>query len=122
MPGYITGWEAQFTRPEGFRTAIVVSSVALYGSVAQAHASMLDTWKRAAKQRRVKRLSLGSPLGHEARAFSYTAKGATVYIVIWRYVNLKARVLLGGLPSLGATAQQATRLAIKQQRHIKAAL
>lgn len=120
MPGFVAAWEAQFTREEGFNTAIAVSSVTTYGTTGQAHASMLDTWKRAASQSGIKRLSVGSPLGHEARAFSYATKGVTVYIVIWRYGNLKARVFLGGLPSLGATAQQATRLATKQQARMRA--
>jgi hypothetical protein len=120
MPGFFAAWETQFTREEGFRTAIAVSSVSRYRSTAQAHASMLDTWKGAAKQGKVKRISVGAPLGHEAHAFSYTAKGATVYIVVWRQANLKARLLLGGLPSLGATAQQTTRLAIRQQARMRA--
>lgn len=121
MPGFVAAWEAQFTREEGFNTAVAVSSVTRYRSAPQAHASMLDTWKRAAKQSGIKRLSVGSPLGHEARAFSYTTKGVTVYIVVWRYANLKARIFLGGLPSLGATARQATRLAIRQQAHMRVA-
>ena len=79
---------------------------------------MLNTRQSAAKQTNVTRISVGAKLGNESVAYAQRTKSngmnVTVYIVMWRRDALKARVLLGRLPSLGATAQQATRLAIRQ--------
>ncbi len=124
MPGYVSGWESVFKRSEGFRTAEVDSNVAWYGSAAQAHASMLDTYQKAAKQgKKATRVSVGAPLGDEARAYKIPGtSGVVVYMVVWRYKNVKAGILFGGLPSIGTTAEGATRLADKQQKRITAAL
>jgi hypothetical protein len=54
--------------------------------------------------------------------FAAGGSGVTVYMVVWRYKNVKASVLFGGLPSFGATSGGATRMAAKQQRRIKAAM
>lgn len=118
MPGYVTGWEAQYTRSEGFNTAIIDSSVNRYGTSAQARASIFDSSKRAAKQKGMKRISLGASFGQDARAYTFDTKqggvAVKVYIVAWRYGSLKASVLLAGLASLGATAEQVKQLALKQ--------
>ena len=119
MPGYIIGRASKFKRAEGSRTAEVDSNVSLYRSSAQAHSSMLDTYRKAGKYRRI---SVGAPLGDEARAYKVTASGVAVYVTVWRYGNVKASVFFAAIASIGATAEGATRLAVKQQRRIKAAL
>lgn len=123
MPGYVTGWESVFERSEGFNTAQINSSASWYRTPSQAHASMVDTYRRAAKQGKVTRVSVGAPLGDEGRAYKIPGtSGVTVYMVVWRYRNVKASLLFGGLPSFGATSAGATRMAVMQQRRIKEAM
>jgi len=122
MPGYVDGWQAEFTRVQGTDTSVVTSSALRYGSSAQAHTAVVRAWKRVAKRTGAKRFVVSVPLGQEARAFAYPTTGVTLYSVIWRYKNVNGWVLLAGLESLGVTGEQATRLAVKQQRHIKNAI
>jgi hypothetical protein len=58
MPGFDKAWEAQFTLSEAFRTAVVQSN-ASYDSASDAHASMIDNYRQAAKN--PKKAVRGSP-------------------------------------------------------------
>jgi hypothetical protein len=64
MPGFDKAWEAQFTRSEGFRTAVVQSNASLYDTASHAHASMIDSYRQAAKNpKKAVRVPVGAPLG-----------------------------------------------------------
>jgi hypothetical protein len=119
--GYVSGWQRNFTRLQGVDTAALTSTALEYTDQAAAHQSMQSIWRTVLKHSGAKRLTVGRPLGYESRAFVYeTGTGITTYAVAWRYKNIDAVVLLVGLRSIGVTADLATRLAVRQQQHIRA--
>jgi hypothetical protein len=122
MPGYVDGWQVEFTRVQGADSAVVTSSALRYSSSTRAHDAVVRAWARVAKRTGAKRLVVDRPLGSEARAYAYPTSGITFYSVIWRYKNVNGWILLAGLESLGVTAEQAAGLAVKQQRHVRAAI
>lgn len=119
--GYVTGWQRGFTRLQGVDTAAVTSTALEYTSKAAAHGSVQSIWRNVLGHSGAKRLTVGRPLGDEARAFVYQSTGAiTTYALVWRYKNIDGIVLLVGLRSIGVTAEAATRLAVRQQEHVRA--
>ena len=130
-PGYVSGWEVEFiglVKPDN--VAIVHSQVSRYRTAAQAHASILDSFKGAANLKGVKRISIGRPIGSDTRGFSYQTEyqgnPVTMCVVVWREANVKASVQVGMMTrtesSLGASARQAAQLAVKQDAHMRSAL
>jgi hypothetical protein len=122
-PGYQTGWEAQYSR-QAIAGIIQISSLAsVYTTPSAAHNSLLLGYARVKRERKLKRLSVGSPLGDEARMYSYVASSSgfrvVVYVVAWRSGRVKAGVLTGGI--LGTVdANQIVKLARKQHARILA--
>jgi hypothetical protein len=87
-PGFQTGWEAQYSR-QAITGIIRISSLAgVYATVSAAHNSLTHGYALVRRERKLKRLSVGSRLGDEARMYSYTATSSgfhiIVYAVIWR--------------------------------------
>ena len=118
--GYRGGWQREFTRAQGVDSALVTSSVLKYATADDAHRAVRRSWRHIVDHAGAKRLLVGRPLGHEARAIAYqTTGGITAYAVVWRYKNVNGSVLVVGLKSLGVTLDLATRLAVRQQRHIR---
>ena len=118
--GYVSGWQRGFARLQGVDTAALTSTALEYTSRAAAHNSVTSIWRNILGHSGAKRLTVGRPLGDEARAFVYQTTGAiTTYAVSWRYKNINGIVLLVGLRSIGVTAEAATRLAVRQQEHIR---
>jgi hypothetical protein len=120
LPGYLDGWQREFDRVQGLNTAVVTSSVLRYGSIAQAHAAFVQTWKQIANHTGAKPLSVS--VGQESRAFSYPTEALTAYAVAWRYRGANGVVLVVGLKAVGATSQSAIGMALKQQARMKSAL
>lgn len=120
--GYGGGWQRAFARLQGVDTSVITSTAVTYDTSDHAHTAVRATWKRTLAHTGAKRLTVGRPLGHEARAIAYqTATGITAYAVVWRYENVNGSVVVVGLKSLGVTLDLATRLAVRQQRHVRAA-
>jgi len=118
--GYRGGWQREFTRAQGVDSAVVTSSVLKYATTDDAHRAVRRSWQHILDHAGAKRLLVARPLGDEARAIAYQTTGAiTAYAVVWRYKNVNGSVLLVGLKSLGVTLDLATRLAVKQQRHMR---
>jgi hypothetical protein len=123
-PGYQTGWEAQYSRQAITGIIQISSQASVYLTTSAAHNSVLQGYARAKRERKLKRLSVGAPLGDEARMYSYVARSAgfevIVYVVSWRSGRVKAGVLAGGI--LGTVdASRIVRLARKQHARILAA-
>jgi hypothetical protein len=100
-PGFQTGWEAQYSR-QAITGILRVSSLAgVYATVSAAHNSLTKGYARVKRERKLKRLSVGSRLGDEARMYSYTATSAgyhiVVYAVVWRDGRVKAGVIAAGI-------------------------
>lgn len=126
--GFLTGWESEFKadNPIG-GVADIDSSVSLYDSASDAHKSVLMSYRRVATGHppgysRFTRLSVGAPLGDEARM--YVSKGhssgiaLTIYALVWRSGMAKASVIIGGVTgTIKPTA--AVRLAKKQQARMR---
>lgn len=122
-PGFVSGWEAQFAKP-GINSAIILSTVSRYVQPAQAHASLLASFKRAGTLPAMKQVSLGGSLGQDSRGFTYDSQvgGVTMnaYALTWRYRNLKGAVIFGGLASLSESAEQVAKtLAVRQFARMK---
>jgi hypothetical protein len=122
-PGFQTGWEAQYSR-QAITGILRLSSLAgVYATVSAAHNSLTKGYALVKRERKLKRLSVGSPLGDEARMYSYTATGAgyhfIVYAVIWRDGRVKAGVFGAGIVGTVDPAQ-IVRLARKQHDRIVA--
>jgi hypothetical protein len=123
-PGYQTGWEAQYARQAITGIIRLSSQASVYATPSAAHNSLTQGYLRVQRERKLKRLSVGSRLGNEARMYSYTAKNAgyqfIAYIVAWRSGQVKAGVVAVGI--LGTVEpKQIVRLARKQQARILAA-
>jgi hypothetical protein len=118
--GYQTGWEAQYSR-QAITGIIQISSLAsVYATALAAHNSLLQSYARAKRERKLKRLSVGSPLGDEARMYSYAARSSgfdvIVYVVSWRSGRVKAAVLAGGI--LG-TVDPARIVGLARKQHAR---
>jgi hypothetical protein len=124
-PGYLTGWENQFDRSALTGAIQIVSSSAVYKTTAQAHASMLWTFRKLATSPKFRRMSVGRPLGDESRAALYTIHqsgfSVTVFAVGWRSGRIKAAALVGGISNT-LSPELAIRLAQKQQARIATAV
>jgi hypothetical protein len=117
--GFVSGWQRSFTRVQDINSAVLTSSALEYANQAAAHRSVQSIWRNVLDRTSAKRIIIGRDLGFEARAFVYrTGTGITTYAIAWRYKNIDAVVLLVGLRSVGVTADLATRIALRQQRHI----
>ena len=127
--GRITGYAAQYTREALVGAIRIESHASLYKTAKGAHQSWLDSIKKAGNKGggspRFKELSLGGRIGHEARYYSTTGTfggvKATIYVVIWRYGNVKASLVLGGVagtvePALGANLARKQQIRIKRPR------
>jgi hypothetical protein len=124
-PGYRTGWEAKYSRQTIVGIVEILSWVSLYRTAAQAHASLREGYRYAARSHHLKRLSVGSSLGDEARMYRYQTKTSgyqiIVYVLSWRSHNIKAAVVAAGI--LGTVDPgRVVRLARKQQARILAAI
>jgi hypothetical protein len=123
-PGYQTGWEAQYSRKAITGIVEIVSFVGVYATSSAAHNSLIESYAHAKRERKLKRLSVGSPLGNEARMYSYetTSSGfqLIVYAVTWRSGRVKATVLAGGILGTVDTSR-IVRLACRQHAGILAA-
>jgi hypothetical protein len=125
--GRINGYEAVFTKHGAPLTGIlqVNSTASTYKTAAGAQASLRISEVAAGRSRpRFRRLSVGTPLGDEARLLTATVRqgGVTVdvYSLIWRSGSVYATVLAGALTGTGSPAQ-VVALAKKQQKRIVAA-
>lgn len=119
--GFVSGWQRAFIRVQGTDSEALTSSALEYTSRAAAHRSLQSIWRSALNHTGAKRIGIGRQIGYESRAFVYqTGTGVTTHAIAWRYKNIDAAVLLVGLRSIGVTADLATRLALRQQHHIRA--
>lgn len=123
-PGFQTSWEAQYSRQAITGIIQISALVSVYTTPSAAHNSLLRGYARVQRERKLKRLSVGSPLGDEARMYSYTTTSAgyrlVVYVVAWRSGQVKAGVLAGGIVATVDPAR-IVRLARKQHARILAA-
>jgi hypothetical protein len=126
--GFLTGWESAFNadNPIG-GIADIDSSVSLYDSASDAHKSAQTSFGHATMGHPpgysgFTRLIVGAPLGDEARMYVSRGRSSgvalTLYVVVWRYGNAKASVILGGVTGPIKPAA-AVRLAKKQQACIR---
>jgi hypothetical protein len=125
--GRITGYEAEFVKEGSPFTGILrlSSNASTYKTPAGAHASFRASVRAGQTSTpRFRRLSLGAPLGHEARLLTATVMQngvkVDVYTVLWRSGNVFASLFAGALAGTGDPAKVVS-LAKKQQRRIVAA-
>jgi hypothetical protein len=123
--GRITGYEAEFRREQIVGLIYVQSTASTYEDDDGARDSVRATQRVVAKTGKFTRLSVGAPLGHEARMYSTTVKqsgfSVIVYSLVWRYEEVKASLIADGLRGT-VTPDSVVRLAQKQQRRIRAEL
>jgi hypothetical protein len=127
--GRINGYEANLTREALLGLIRVQSRASTYRTAGGARDSLHASFRVAAKRRfegsKLKRLSTGGQIGHEARLYSATVKSGgvrlAVFLVGWRYFKVVASVLGVGVAGT-VTADTVVGLARKQQRRIEKAL
>jgi hypothetical protein len=133
--GRVTGYEIGFKREASAGSlyngaAVAVSSASLYKTRKGAATALRDgSADIEASARRdgtkLRRLSVGSPIGQEARLYSEKATedgiAGVTFVVVWRQGPILSYVVTWGL-SGGVKPAQAIALARKQQKHIVRAL
>ena len=124
--GRLTGYEVTFQRSGVTGLLEVSSSASTYKTAAGAHRSLAASAQSVEGRTSPKfhRLSVGAPLGHEARFYKATlSQGGTkidIYTVVWRSGHVYSAVIGGALAGT-MDGRVVVALAQKQQKRIDAA-
>ncbi len=120
--GRITGYETDFTKSGIVGLLQVTSAASVYKTSRGAHKSLRLSAEAAAKENsHFKRLSVGKPLGSEARLYLRTLTNdgtkIDIYSLIWRTGRVYAAILGGGISGT-VDPVAIVRLAMRQQGRI----
>ncbi|HEY7398070.1 MAG TPA: hypothetical protein VH538_07200 [Gaiellaceae bacterium] len=125
--GYVNGYSVVYnkTGKNGAYNGVLRadSNATVYTAPAGAHAAMrfVEANVEGTKKFPVSRLSVGAPLGNEARLYKVVEKSsklsADVFVVLWRSGRVLSTISASGLSGTVDPAQVVS-LAQKQQQHV----